>query len=89
MAQYPAGADKLIPEDPSSCEVIRQVTPRITTISAPFSRFGLFKVGSRATIVKLQNDSLAVFSPTALTPAVRETTESLGGRVSYLIAPDF
>lgn len=50
MAQYPSGADKLIPKDPSSCEVIRQVTPQITTVSAPFARFGLFKVGSRATI---------------------------------------
>ena len=50
MAQYPSGADKLIPKDPSSCEVIRQITPQITTVSAPFSRFGLFKIGSRATI---------------------------------------
>lgn len=41
---------KLIPAEPDSTQVIRQVTPQITTVSAPFSRFGVFKIGSRATI---------------------------------------
>lgn len=41
---------KLIPSDPSKVMVIRQVTPSITTCSAPFLRFGRLKVGGRGTI---------------------------------------
>ena len=41
---------KLVPSDPSKVMVIRQVTPNITTCSAPFYRFGRFKVGGRGTI---------------------------------------
>lgn len=41
---------KLIPSDPSKVMVIRQVTPNITTCSAPFLRFGRLKVGGRGTI---------------------------------------
>ena len=40
-------------------------------------------------LVRLQNGSLAVFSPTALTPEVRSTVEELGNKVDYLAAPDF
>lgn len=39
--------------------------------------------------VKLANNALAVFSPSALTPAVRAATDKLGGNVRYLVAPDF
>ncbi|MCJ1354389.1 MAG: hypothetical protein MMC33_004377 [Icmadophila ericetorum] len=42
--------DKLIPADPSTVMVIRQITPNITTCSVPFARFGKFKVGGRGTI---------------------------------------
>ncbi|KAL9595004.1 MAG: hypothetical protein Q9219_006703 [cf. Caloplaca sp. 3 TL-2023] len=80
---------KLIPPDPSSVMVVRNVTPNITTCSAPFNRFGRFKVGGRGTIVRLQSGALAVFSPTALTPEVRTTVESLGNNVAYLAAMDF
>jgi hypothetical protein len=38
--------------------------------------------------VKLSTGSLFVFSPVALTPAVRAKIDSLGGRVSYIAAPD-
>lgn len=41
---------KLIPKDPEEVMVIRDVTPEITTLSVPFSRFGKFKIGGRATI---------------------------------------
>ncbi|KAL9117235.1 MAG: hypothetical protein Q9187_006230 [Circinaria calcarea] len=90
---------KLIPQDPSSVMVIRKVTPNIITCSAPFARFGRFKVGGRGTIankisfppptVRLQSGRLAVFSPTALTPEVRSTVDSLGGNVAYLTALDY
>ena len=43
-------AEKLIPPNPSAATVIRAVTPNIVTLSAPFKRFGLMKVGGRATI---------------------------------------
>ncbi|KAL9043648.1 MAG: hypothetical protein Q9214_003172 [Letrouitia sp. 1 TL-2023] len=89
---------KLIPSNPSEVMVIRKVTPNITTCSSPFNRFGRFKIGGRGTIgistsdilgVRLQSGALAVISPTALTPEVRSTIDSLGGQVSYLAAPDF
>jgi Domain of unknown function (DUF4336) len=38
--------------------------------------------------VKLQTGGLAVFSPVALTPEVKDTIAKLGGNVAYLIAPD-
>lgn len=97
---------KLIPSDPSKVMVIRQVTPNITTCSAPFLRFGRLKIGGRGTIgmttlgafsiailnvylVRLQSGALAVFSPTALTPEVRSTVESMGNKVGYIAALDY
>lgn len=41
---------KLIPAHPADVSIIRAVTPNITTVSAPFLRFGLFKIGGRGTI---------------------------------------
>ncbi|KAI9719578.1 MAG: hypothetical protein M1812_003349 [Candelaria pacifica] len=79
---------KLIPHNPESVMVIRKVTPNIITCSAPFLRFGRFKIGGRGTIVRLSSGSLAVFSPTALTPEVRETVSNLGDNVGYLVALD-
>jgi len=78
---------KLIPSDPSKVMVIRKLSPAITTLSTPFWRFGHLKVGGRGTIVRLQNGSLAVFSPVALTPEVKETVAELG-EVKYLVALD-
>ncbi|KAI4136259.1 MAG: hypothetical protein LQ341_005741 [Variospora aurantia] len=80
---------KLIPSNPGEVMIIRKVTPNITICSAPFNRFGRFKIGGRGTIVRLQTGALAVFSPIALTPEVRSTVESLGNNVAYLSAMDF
>ncbi|KAL8813013.1 MAG: hypothetical protein Q9223_000828 [Gallowayella weberi] len=79
---------KLIPSNPEAVTVIRKVTPNITTCSAPFNRFGRFKIGGRGTIVRLQSGAIAVFSPTALTPQVRTTVEALGNNVGYITAMD-
>ncbi|KIW02129.1 uncharacterized protein PV09_06617 [Verruconis gallopava] len=78
---------KLIPKNPEEVMVIRQVTPEITTLSLPFKRYGRIKIGGRGTLVRLQDGSVAVFSPVALTPAVRETVASMG-EVKYIAAPD-
>ena len=43
---------KLVPQDPAKVTVIRNITPNIWTFSAPFKRFGRFKVGGRGTIGK-------------------------------------
>ena len=43
---------------------------------------------AKTSTVRLQSGALAVFSPTALTPEVRSTVESLGNKVSYIAAPD-
>lgn len=77
--------------DPDETAVIREIVPGVTTVSIPFLRFGRIKFGGRATIVKLQSGTLAVFSPTPLTPVVKSTISSLStssSPVSYLIAPD-
>ncbi|EPS38934.1 hypothetical protein H072_7323 [Dactylellina haptotyla CBS 200.50] len=81
-------SSKLWGNDPSKTDVIRQVTDNITTVSVPFLRFGLIKFGGRATIAKLSSGGLVVFSPTVLTDEVSSTVTSLGGQVSYLVAPD-
>ncbi|RMZ84690.1 hypothetical protein DV737_g942, partial [Chaetothyriales sp. CBS 132003] len=84
----PKSAASLIPSDPSKVMVIRDITPNITTFSTPFLRLGLVKVGGRGTLVKLKTGSLAVFSPTALTPEVKQKVESQG-TLKYIIANDF
>ena len=81
-------AAKLIPSDPAKVMVIRDVTPVITTLSTPFLRFGHIKFGGRGTLVKLNSGNLAVFSPVALTPAVKSKVASMG-TLKYIVAPDF
>ncbi|KAI1178935.1 hypothetical protein F4777DRAFT_536230 [Nemania sp. FL0916] len=81
-------SEKLIPKNPSSVQVIRNVTPNVVTVSVPFLRFEKIPIGGRATIVKLTSGSLAVFSPVALTDEVKAKITELGGNVGYLIAGD-
>ncbi|CAA9963486.1 DUF4336 domain containing protein [Pyrenophora teres f. maculata] len=70
-------SSKLVPSDPASVMVIRDVVPRvITTLSVPFWRF-----------VRLQSGSLAVFSPVALTDDVKAKVSELG-EVKYIAALD-
>jgi hypothetical protein len=78
---------KLIPSNPSEVMVIRQITKNITTLSTPFSRFGHIHVGGRGTLVKLQSGGVAVFSPVALTPEVKETVSAMG-ELKYIAALD-
>lgn len=68
-----------------SAMVIRDVTPGVTTLSLPFKLLGSVKVGARATIIRLQTGSLAVFSPVPLTTDVKEKIQSLG-EVRYIAA---
>ncbi|KAM0333510.1 hypothetical protein ACHAQA_002173 [Verticillium albo-atrum] len=82
-------SSKLIPNNPADVMVIRDLTPNITTFSVPFARFGTIKIGGRATLVRLSSGTLAVFSPVALTDAVRAKVAALGSTVSHIIAPDF
>jgi hypothetical protein len=78
---------KLVPANPSEVMVIRKVTENITTLSVPFLRFGHIKVGGRGTLVKLPTGGVAVFSPVALTPEVKETVSSMG-ELKYIAALD-
>lgn len=81
-------SSKLVPANPSEVMVIRNITPRVVTLSVPFLRAGLIKIGGRGTIVKLTSGALAVFSPVALTPEVKVKLTELGGKLSYIVAPD-
>jgi len=80
-------SSKLVPSNPSEVTVIRKLTENIITLSAPFSRYGRIHVGGRGTLVRLQNGSVAVFSPTALTPEAKEAVSSLG-ELKYIAALD-
>ncbi|KAK1971964.1 hypothetical protein LY78DRAFT_566793 [Colletotrichum sublineola] len=81
-------SQKLIPQNPADVMVIRDLTPNITTFSLPFSRFGTVKIGGRATLVRLTSGALAIFSPVALTDAVRAKIAEKGGDLAYIVAPD-
>ncbi|KAI1346688.1 hypothetical protein F5Y01DRAFT_297323 [Xylaria sp. FL0043] len=81
-------SEKLIPKNPSSVQVIRNVTPNVVTVSVPFLRFEKIPIGGRATIIKLTSGAIAVFSPVALTDEVKAKVAELGGNVGYLIAGD-
>lgn len=85
-----AKARPLFPADPAPRTVVRSLTPNITTVSLPFSRFGRISIGARATLVRLSTGHLAVFSPVKLTAPVRAAVEDLGrGKgVAYVVAPD-
>ncbi|KAL1311095.1 hypothetical protein AAFC00_001302 [Neodothiora populina] len=80
-------SSKLIPANPDKVMVIRNVTPEIVTLSVPFLRFGRIKFGGRATLVRLQNGTVACFSPVALTPEVHKTISAMG-TVKYICAND-
>lgn len=74
--------------DPEATMVIRDVAPSIITLSVPFGfAGGRVKAGGRATIIRLSSGNLAVFSPVALTRAVRSKLDSLG-TVQYIVAPN-
>ncbi|KAJ0385744.1 hypothetical protein COL922a_005732 [Colletotrichum nupharicola] len=81
-------SQKLIPANPADVMVIRDLTPNVTTFSVPFARFGVLKIGGRATLVRLSSGALAVFSPVALTDAVKAKIAEKGGNLAYIIAPD-
>ncbi|KAI1442753.1 hypothetical protein F5Y02DRAFT_237816 [Annulohypoxylon stygium] len=81
-------SSKLIPSNPSDVAVIRTVTPNVVTVSVPFARFGIVRVGGRGTIIRLTSGTLAVFSPVALTPETKSKITELGGNVGYIIAGD-
>ncbi|KAJ3572969.1 hypothetical protein NPX13_g4866 [Xylaria arbuscula] len=81
-------SEKLIPNNPSKVQVIRNVTPNVVTVSVPFLRFEKIPIGGRATIVKLTSGALAVFSPVALTDEVKAKVTELGGNLAYIIAGD-
>lgn len=82
-------SSKLIPANPAEVMVIRNVTPNVVTLSVPFLRFGIMRVGGRGTLVRLSSGSLAVFSPVALTDEVKAKVAELGGRLAYIVALDF
>ncbi|KAK2014073.1 hypothetical protein LZ32DRAFT_528997 [Colletotrichum eremochloae] len=45
-------------------------------------------IGGRATLVRLTSGALAIFSPVALTDAVRAKIAEKGGDLTYIVAPD-
>ncbi|KAK4565393.1 hypothetical protein LTR86_004010 [Recurvomyces mirabilis] len=82
-------ASKLIPSDPEKVTITRNLAPTIKIFSSPFLRVGRIKVGGRGTIVQLASGNLAVFSPVALTDAVKSEVAAFGnGQIKYITALD-
>ncbi len=74
-------------DKPMSAKV-RQVTDSIWTFSRPFLRSNLFKIGGRATAVRLSNGEVFLVSPTQPDDTTKATLDKIG-RVKYLVAPDY
>jgi len=67
---------------------VRQVTDSIWTFSRPFLRVNLFKIGGRATAVRLSNGDVFLVSPTQPDESTKATLDKIG-KVKYLVAPDY
>ena len=67
---------------------VRQVTDSIWTFSRPFLRLNLFKIGGRATAVRLSNGDVFLVSPTAPDDTTKATLDKIG-KVKYLVAPSY
>lgn len=83
-------SEKLAPSNPSEVMVIRRVTPNIVTCSAPFARYGRFKVGGRGTIGNYIRSLTCppMYSPLTDVFAVRLTTGSLAVFSPVALTPD-
>lgn len=57
----PTMSSKLIPSNPADVMVIRDLTPNVVTLSVPFTRVGLFRIGGRGTIGRCYASSLNTF----------------------------
>jgi len=66
---------------------IREITDSIWAFSRPFLRVNLFKIGGRATAVRLSNGDVFLVSPTAPDDATKAALDKIG-KVKYLAAPD-
>ena len=66
---------------------IRNLNQNITTFSAPFNRFGLFKIGARSTAIKLANNDVIVVSAIKSESKIQDALKGMG-KVAYLVAPD-
>jgi hypothetical protein len=67
---------------------VREVTTGIWTFSRPFLRVNLFKIGGRATAVRLSNGDVFLVSPVQPDDTTKATLDKIG-KVKYLVAPDF
>ena len=67
---------------------VRQVTDSIWTFSRPFLRSNLFKIGGRATAVRLSNGDVFLVSPIQPDDTTKATLDKIG-KVNYLVAPDY
>lgn len=67
--------------------------PDLVTFSRPFARFNILPVGGRSTAIRLREPpnegSIWVLASTPLDDVTRGKIQELGGRVKYLIAPDY
>ncbi|EJD05342.1 uncharacterized protein FOMMEDRAFT_118375 [Fomitiporia mediterranea MF3/22] len=73
-----------------SSTVIREVTKDVWTFSCPFSRFGLFPVGGRSTVIRLASGDLWVLASTPLDAPTKSKIDELGGeeKVRYIVGAD-
>ncbi|KAI9720532.1 MAG: hypothetical protein M1828_005616 [Chrysothrix sp. TS-e1954] len=73
------------PTAQSHTGVLRQINDHIITLSKPFTAFSVMKFGGRATLVRLTNGTVAVFSPVPLTDGIRRVVAN-HGPLRYIVA---
>ncbi|MEL6929182.1 MAG: DUF4336 domain-containing protein, partial [Cyanobacteria bacterium J06600_6] len=66
--------------------MLRQVDANIWVAEQPLKFLGL-EVGTRMTVIKLDDDSLVLISPIAIDPKLKQHLDTLG-QVKYIIAPN-
>lgn len=66
--------------------MLRKIDSNLWVVEQPQKFMGL-EVGTRMTVIRLEDQSLLLISPTKINPTIKEKLDSLG-TVKYLIAPN-
>ena len=67
-------------------DMIKSFADNIWTVKTPLKFFGL-QIGTRMTIIRLQDGSLFLHSPVKITPQLKQNLEALGN-VKYIVSPN-
>ena len=69
------------------CNALSEFAPRVWLAEGPTVSFHGFPYSTRMAVVRLSDGKLFIWSPTALTPALKDAVDALGP-VSYVVTPN-